>query len=66
MPRRLNLKPTGHRKENELMFAEISLALHLEIEYRKYLWRGGLGNINWRPQSKRHWLDSNPQVTQGV
>lgn len=43
---------------------ELALALHLEIEYRKYLWM--IGTSGGRPQSRRHWLDSNPTVTQGV
>lgn len=36
----------------------LSLAIHLEVHYRRYLWTCGVEGCR-RPQSRAHWLDSN-------
>lgn len=41
---------------------QLALALHLELQYRHYLWLCGMNGS--RPQSRRHWLDSNPGAAQ--
>lgn len=45
------------------MFADLALALRLEMQYRTHLWLCGFDRVS-RPQSRRHWLDSNPKATE--